>query len=308
MMKPFHSPVLLKESIDYLFMNKSGNYFEGTTGFGGHTDEILKRLNNIGSVISTDVDLNAFNYCRKKFQNEKRVNLYNFNFSLVDVIAKIESLEFFDGIIADLGVSSFQLDNAEAGFSYSSETKLDLRFDRNVKFSAADVINKEPEKKLSEIFFELGEEKNSRKIARVITEARSRQKIVSTEELKEIISSVTNPGYLTKTLSRIFQALRIYVNDELGILKQFLENSMKVLRIGGRIVMISYHSLEDRIVKEFFKYENLSCVCPKDAPVCTCGKEQRLKIITRKPVVPSDEEIRINRRARSAKLRVAERI
>jgi len=308
MMKPLHTPVLLKESIDFLVMNKSGNYFEGTSGFGGHTDEILKRLNNKGSVISTDVDLNAFNYCKKKFNKEERVKLYNFNFSLIDVIAKIESLEFFDGIIADLGVSSFQLDDAEAGFSYSSDAKLDLRFDKNIKITVADVINKESEKKLSEIFFDLGEEKNSRKIARVITQARSRQKIATTNELKEIIASVTNPGYLTKTLSRIFQSLRIYVNDELGVLKQYLENSMKVLRKGGRIVVISYHSLEDRIVKEFFKYENLSCVCPKDAPVCTCGKEQRLKIITRKPVVPSYEEIKINRRARSAKLRVAERI
>ena len=303
-----HIPVLLNESVDYLVTRRNGIYFEGTLGFGGHTEKILSRLSKNGSIVSTDVDQNAFHYCKDKFKNENRIKLYNFNFSLVDVIAKIESLEFFDGILADLGVSSFQLDNAAAGFSYSINSELDLRLDKNLRKTAADFINYESEEKIAKIIFEYGEEKNSRKIARKIYEARKIKRIEKTDELKRIITSITNPKYLTKTLSRVFQALRIYVNDELGSLKAFLENSMPLLKKGGRLVVISYHSLEDRIIKEFFKYENLSCVCPTDAPICTCGKVKRLKIITTKPFTPSETEIKTNKRARSAKLRVAERI
>ena len=303
-----HIPVLLKESVDYLITKKDGVYFEGTLGFGGHTEEIFNRLGKKGNVVSTDVDLNAFSYCKEKFKGEDRIKLYNFNFSLIDVIAKIESLEFFDGILADLGVSSFQLDNAAAGFSYSVNSELDLRLDKNLRKTAADFINQETEEKIANVIFEFGEEKNSRKIARQVSEARRIKRIETTDELKKIIASVTNPKYLTKTLSRVFQALRIYVNDELGALKAFLNNSLPVLRKGGRLVVISYHSLEDRIVKDFFKYESLSCVCPPDSPICICGKVKRLNVITKKPIVPSELEIRNNKRARSAKLRVAERI
>lgn len=303
-----HTPVLLKESIDYLVTNKSGNYFDGTLGFGGHTKEIFDRLSKKGTVVSTDVDLNAFNYCKEIFKDKDRIKLFNFNFSFVDVISKIESLEFFDGIIADLGVSSFQLDNAAAGFSYSVDSALDLRLDKSLKKTAADFINEESEVRIADVIYEYGEEKNSRKVAHQVILARSKKRIETTDELKKIISSVTNPKYLTKTLSRVFQALRIYVNDELGVLKVFLNNSLPVLRKGGRLVVISYHSLEDRIVKDFFKYENLSCVCPPDSPICNCGKVKRLEIITKKPVVPSQSEILINKRARSAKLRVAERV
>lgn len=303
-----HKPVLLKESIDYLITKKDGVYFEGTLGFGGHTEEIFSSLSKKGNVVSTDVDLNAFNYCKEKFKGEDRIKLYNFNFSLIDVIAKIESLEFFDGILADLGVSSFQLDNAAAGFSYSINSMLDLRLDKSLRKTAADFINQETEEKIANVIFEFGEEKNSRKIARQVSEARRIKRIETTDELKKIIASVTNPKYLTKTLSRVFQALRIYVNDELGALTAFLNNSLTVLRKGGRLVVISYHSLEDRIVKDFFKYESLSCVCPPDSPICTCGKVKRLNVITKKPIVPSELEIRNNKRARSAKLRVAERI
>jgi 16S rRNA (cytosine1402-N4)-methyltransferase len=307
-MKQLHIPVLLDECTDLLINKKSGNYFEATIGFGGHTEEILKKLNSEGTVVSTDVDDKAFGISKEKFKNDNRVSLYNFNYELIDVIAKIESIEFFDGIFADLGVSSFQLDNSAAGFSYSSSTDLDLRLDKNLRKTAADIINVEPENVLANVIYEFGEEKNSRRIARAICESRKKKKVSKTDELKSIIASVTNARYLTKTLSRVFQALRIYVNDELGVLKAFLENSLKVLGTGGRLVIISYHSLEDRIVKEFFKYENLKCFCPKDSPVCNCGKEQRLKILTKKPITPSTNEITMNRRARSAKLRAAERL
>lgn len=307
-MKQHHNPVLLKESIDSLVTNPSGKYFEGTLGFGGHTSEILKRLDKKGVLVSTDVDEQAFRYSKDKFNNDERVRLYNFNFSLVDVIAKIESIKFFDGVLADLGVSSFQLDNPESGFSYSSDSPLDLRMDKSIKRSAKDLINSVSEKELEKIIREFGEERKSRRIAKRIIEKRKLKMISTTAQLKDIISEVVNPREAVKSFSRVFQAFRIFINDELGRLQEFLKNSVEVLAPGGRLVVISYHSLEDRIVKEFFKYENLKCVCPKDAPVCTCGKIQRLKIITKKPIVPSDEEIRLNKRSRSAKMRVAERI
>lgn len=307
-MKPLHKPVLLKETIDFLITNKSGKYFEATAGFGGHSEAILKALNYDGVLVSTDLDEKAFLYCRERFAEDSRIRLYQFNYELIDVIAKIESILFFDGVFADLGVSSVQLDDSAAGFSYSSRTNLDLRFDKKLRRTAADVINETPEDDLAGIIYSFGEEHNSRKIARAIVETRGKKKITKTDELKSIIYSVTNPRYQVKTLSRVFQALRIFVNDELRNLKLFLENSVNVLKKGGRLVIISYHSLEDRIVKELFKYENLKCICPPGVPVCKCKKEQRLKIITKKPVTPSINEIKFNRRARSARLRVAERL
>ena len=228
-MKQLHTPVLLKESIRLLINNRAGRYFEATMGFGGHTEGILEELNSNAIVVSTDVDENAFSLCKQKFKDDKRVKLYKFNFSLIDVIAKIDSIEFFDGILADLGVSSFQLDDSAAGFSYSSKTDLDLRLDKNLRKTAADVINETPESTLADIFYELGEEKNSKTIAKAVCKIRANKKILKTDELKDIISSVTNPRYLTKTLSRVFQALRIHINDELNILRAFLENSMKIL-------------------------------------------------------------------------------
>jgi 16S rRNA (cytosine1402-N4)-methyltransferase len=303
-----HTPVLVDESVKYLIKNKSGKYFEGTAGFGGHTEQILKSLTRKGEIIATDVDKTAFEYSKNKFAQDDRVKLYNFNFSYVDVIAKIESLEFFEGIFADLGVSSYQLDFSAAGFTYSTNTYLDLRLNKLLNKTAADFINELSEKEIAQIIYEFGEEKNSRKIAKKICEFRSGKKIEYTGELRQIISELTPEKYLTKTLSRVFQAFRIYVNDELEVLKQFLTNSIKVLSKGGRLVLISYHSLEDRIIKEFFRYESLKCICPKSAPVCTCGKIPSLKILTRKPVVPSSQEIKNNKRSRSAKLRAAEKL
>lgn len=307
-MNHHHTPVLLKESLYYLITDKSGIYFDGTLGFGGHSEEVLKKLNHNALLAATDIDLDAFNFSKKKFGEEKRMKIYNFNFAQIGVISKIESIHNFAGIFADLGVSSFQLDNPSSGFTYRENAKLDLRMDKTKAISAADIINSFSEKDIANIIYEYGEEKNSRQIARKIIEKRNTKKIETTQQLKEIISLVTPERYLTKTLSRVFQALRIYVNDELGALKTFLNDSTALLKKGGRLVILSYHSLEDRIVKEHFKYETLDCICPKNFPVCKCDKEQRLKILTKKPVVPSEKEIRLNIRARSAKLRAAERV
>ncbi len=307
-MNNFHTPVLLKESIKYLVTDPSGIYYDGTLGFGGHSEAILNKLNDNGLLITTDVDKDSLIFSKNKFRDEPRIRLYNFNFGLIDSIAKIENISYFNGIIADLGVSSFQLDNPSSGFTYRTETKLDLRMDKSRVISAADIVNSFSEEEIADIIFNYGEEKNSRKIARAIVNKRKIKKIETTTELKEIIEELTSEKYLSKTLSRVFQALRIYVNDELETLKNFLTKSVDLLKVNGRIVVISYHSLEDRIVKEHFKYESLDCICPKDYPVCKCDKESRLKILTKKPVTPSGAEININIRSRSAKMRAAERL
>lgn len=307
-MSEHHIPVLLNESISYLVTNKGGVYFDGTVGFGSHTEGILNQLDKNSNLIATDVDKDAFNFSFHKFKQDHRVKLYNYNFSEIDSIARIESIEKFDGIFADLGVSSFQLDNPESGFTYRSEAKLDLRMDKSKLISASDILNTFTEESIAKLLFEYGEEKNSRKIAKKICEQRIVKKIETTFELSAIIERLTPPKYLAKTLSRVFQALRIFVNDELGNLKLFLSKSVNLIKSGGRIVILTYHSLEDRIVKELFRYETLSCICPKDYPVCKCEKVKRLKIITKKPITPGEKEIQFNRRSRSAKLRAAEAV
>ena len=308
MMNSHHTPVLFNESLEYLITDKSGIYFDGTLGFGGHSEGILLNVNKDARLIATDVDTDAFNFSKEKFKDDNRIKIYNFNFSQINIISKIESLSGFSGIFADLGVSSFQLDNPDSGFTYRMDAKLDLRLDKTRKVSAEEVVNSFSEEEIADIIFNYGEEKNSRHIAKRICEKRKIKRIKSTLELSEIISEMTPFKYRIKTLSRAFQALRIYVNDELEVLKEFLTQSVDLLLTGGRIVVLTYHSLEDRIVKEAFKYEQLDCICPKDYPVCKCDKESRLKILTKKPVVPSDEEIIKNFRSRSAKLRAAERI
>ena len=307
-MESHHTPVLLNESMDYLIIDKSGIYFDGTLGFGGHSEEILKKINDDALLVATDIDLDAFNFSKKKFGDEKRMKMYNFNFAQIGSISKIESIQSFSGIFADLGVSSFQLDNPSSGFTYQKNARLDLRMDKSRAVSASDIVNSFSEGDIANIIYKYGEEKNSRKIARKILDKRLNNKIESTQQLREIISEITPERYLIKTLSRVFQALRIYVNDELGVLKTFLNDSVTLLKKGGRIVILTYHSLEDRVVKEHFKYETLDCICPKEFPVCQCNKEKRLNILTKKPVVPSENEIRQNIRSRSAKLRVAERV
>jgi len=304
-MKEYHIPVLLNESIKYLITDNNGIYFDGTLGFGGHASEFLKTLSSEGKLVTTEVDMNAFNYCKDKFSGEKRIKLYNANFSQIDLVSKIEFIAEYDGIFADLGVSSFQLDDASAGFTYRQDSPLDLRMDKTLKLSAYEVVNKFSKEELEKILFEYGEEKNSRKIAEKIIENRQVQ---TTSDLVKIISGITPERFLNKTLSRVFQALRIYVNNELGVLEDFLKKSVGLLKKGGCIVILTYHSLEDRIVKDTFKFEALSCICPPEFPVCVCGKEKRLEVITKKPVQPSEKEISLNRRARSAKLRAARRV
>ena len=303
-----HTPILLKECVDFLTTEVDGRYFDATAGFGGHSTEILYRISSKGRLIATDKDQSAFDYCKQKFVDDKRYCIYNTSFKNIDTISKIEFIEKFDGIFADLGVSSFQLDNVEAGFTFREDSSLDLRMNRQDGFTASDFLNDSSAEAIAKVLFEFGEEKNSRAIARKIVELRLKEKIARTFQLRKIIEEITPERFVTKSLARVFQALRIYVNDELGELKEFLDKSVELLSESGRIAVLTFHSLEDRIVKEKFKYESLSCVCPPGTPICICGKQKKLKLITSKPVVPSEIEIENNRRARSAKLRVAERV
>lgn len=303
-----HEPVLLKESVDFLTTKIDGHYFDGTAGFGGHSTEILKRISSKGRLIATDKDQTAFEHCKRLFSGDARYAIFNTSFKNIDTISKIEFIENFDGIFADLGVSSFQLDNIESGFTFREDTSLDLRMNKQEGISASDFLNKASQEEIANVIFEFGEEKNSRSIARKIVELRNTEKIERTFQIKKIIEEVTPQRFVTKSLSRVFQALRIYVNDELDELRTFIDKSENLLGVGGRIAIITFHSLEDRIVKEKFKYASLSCICPPEMPICTCGKKQTLKLITTKPVTPSVPEIENNRRSRSAKLRVAERV
>ncbi len=302
-----HKPVLLKESVDYLITSKSGTYFDATLGFGGHSKEILNRLNKNARLIATDKDAEAFEFAREKFFADKRIEIYNASFTEIKTIARIEFIDKFDGILADLGVSSFQLDNPNSGFTYREKAPLDLRMDKNSNLTAKDILNNYDKEAIEEILRNYGEEKAARKIAKKIVALRKIEKFENTLQLRNAVAQIIPPNYLRKSLSRIFQALRIAVNNELDELKEFISDAVDLLKPGGRIVILSYHSLEDRIVKEAFKYEALPCICPPEAPICTCDKESRLKILTKKPVVPSEEEVKINFRARSAKLRAAER-
>ncbi len=308
MEKKIHVPVLLSESLEYLVYKKDGIYFDGTLGFGGHFSEILKSTGNKSIAVGVDKDVNAFKYCSDKFIDDSRAKIYNAAFTDIDIISKIEFIDKYDGIFADLGVSSFQLDEADSGFTYREDTVLDLRMNKNNGFPAYDYLNSLSQDEIANIIFKYGEEKKSRLIAQRIVEYRLNQKITRTGQLRDIVSRIVPQRFEAETLSRVFQALRIFVNNELEELEKFIASAVERLKIGGRLVIISYHSLEDRIVKDSFKYEYLDCICPPKTPICICGKKRRLEILTKKPVTPSENEIKINRRSRSAKLRAAERI
>ena len=303
-----HEPVLLKESVEHLIVNKSGFYFDGTIGFGGHSEKILEQLSNNSLLVGSDKDKEAFNYCKTKFSADERVKLYHGSYKYLDTFSKIESINGFDGIFADLGVSSFQLDEKEAGFTFRQDSVLDLRMNREEGEPAFYYLNTLDEKEIADLIFNYGEERRSRFIAKKIVESRNENPFKNSGQLKDLISTFVPSHQLSKTLSRVFQALRIFVNDELEDLEIFLDKAVKLLNPGGRIVILTYHSLEDRIVKDKFKYETLDCVCPPESPICNCDKEATLKLVNRKPITPSDEEVKINRRSRSAKLRAAEKL
>ncbi|MBI2609371.1 MAG: 16S rRNA (cytosine(1402)-N(4))-methyltransferase RsmH [Deltaproteobacteria bacterium] len=306
-----HKAVLLNEVIEFLKPQSGGVYFDGTFGGGEHTQSILNKTHHQCRVIAVDQDLEAIQRASVVSQDKtrdlrKNLHLIHDNFKNIKLILKSLEIEKIDGILLDVGVSSFQLEDGKRGFSFLEEGPLDMRMNTHNKTTAGDILNKNSEQELARIFYEYGEEKESRRIAKKIIEERP---IHTTLELVSIIKKIKGPGKPGKhPATQIFQALRIAVNEELESLKEVLHNGLDVLKEGGRFCVISFHSLEDRLVKQTFAYAEKECVCPDDFPVCRCHKKCTVKVLTKRPITPSREELFHNPRARSAKLRVAERV
>ncbi len=307
-----HVPVLLEECMNGLALKNGGNYIDGTIGGAGHSSEILKRTQN-SKLVGIDRDTEALAASRARLvEFDGRFELVHSNFNAIKVVAGENGIDGnVDGILIDLGVSSYQLDSAERGFSFRFDSKLDMRMDRTQSLSAYEVVNTYDEDKLKRIFKEYGEEKFAGSIARKIVNARKAKPIETTFELRDIIlSSVPRyKGHDGKTnVTRVFQAIRIEVNNELGALENAIRDAASTLKPGGRLAIISFHSLEDRIVKNTFKDMACDCVCPHDFPICVCNHRATMKIITNHPIIASDDELGNNSRSASAKLRVAEKL
>ncbi len=303
----FHEPVLGGEVVEYLVTDRSGIYVDCTLGGGGHASRILESTNTNAFLIGIDADADALAFASKRLNHFPNKLLRQIYYDQLEIVVYEFGRYPVDGILFDLGISSFQIDVGQRGFSYQNDGPLDMRMDQRQKLTAAQVLNTYSQKDLERIIKEYGEERNWRAIAREIVRGRSIAEITTTQELVRIVRSIVGEHFLSKSLARVFQAIRIEVNQELKRLEAALQSAFKLLKKGGRLVVISYHSLEDRIVKQFFKQKQLDCVCPPEFPICMCEKVREMKLLTRKPVLPSADEIRGNSRARSAKLRVAEK-
>ncbi len=305
-----HIPVLYQEVLDGLKIKENGTYLDGTVGGGNHSMGILQRLKD-GKLICLDQDENALKASQEKLKDFSSVSFYHLNYKDFTQALKKEGVEGLDGILLDLGVSSYQFDQEDRGFSYRFDAPLDMRMDQSKAFTAKDIVNTYSLEDLDRIFREYGEERWSKRIAEFIVKARQDKPVETTFQLVDLIKAAIPKQVRRKgghPAKRIFQALRIEVNNELGVLKDTLYEMIQWLNPGGRIVVISFHSLEDRIVKETFKYAFKDCICPPEQPVCTCQKVREIKIITRKPLQASPEELKENPRSSSAKCRIAEKI
>jgi len=308
-----HKPVLLEEVLYYLKLKKGDIVFEGTLGGAGHTIEIIEAIAPTGKIIGVDLDSKAISTATiklKKFLSN--LLLINDSFANISGILRELNIKSISEFFLDLGLSSTQIENSGRGFSYIRNEKLDMRFDQSSELDACDVVNNYTENKLKEIIYKYGEERWSSRISKNIVSHRSLKKITNTGELVEIIKKSIPAKHRSRRkghpAKRVFQALRIEVNRELDNLDKVLEDGFKLLKSCGRMVIISYHSLEDRIVKRKFKKFSGRCICPPDLPVCKCGAEKKAKIITKKVIKPSPDEIRENPRSRSARLRVLEKL
>ena len=306
-----HIPVMLNECIEGLNINPSGIYVDGTLGGAGHSTEILKRLKK-GKLIAIDKDIEAINSSKPKLESiSSNFEIIHNDFNNFKSIMQSLNIDKVDGILLDLGVSSYQVDNPERGFSYRYDSKLDMRMDRDQYFTAFDVVNNYTEERLVNILFEYGDESFARKIARNIVTARKIKPIETTSELVKLIERAYPSKIIHKGGSvskKTFQAIRIEVNGELSRLKETLSDMIDALKVGGRLCVITFHSAEDKIVKHLFKEKSLKCICPKEAIKCTCNHQPDVKLITRKAIVASEEELKINKRSHSAKLRIVEKV
>ena len=306
-----HVSVLLNECLEGLNIKENGIYVDGTLGGAGHSSEILKRLSNEGRLIGIDQDTDALKAAKERLKDYSNVTFVHSNFSNIENVLNNLNIDGVDGILMDLGVSSYQLDEGERGFSYMKDAPLDMRMNRENDFSAYNVVNEYSEEDLYRIIRDYGEEKFAKRIASFIVENRQEKNIETTLELVEIIKNAI-PAKARREgphpAKRTFQAIRIEVNSELSILNKTIEDGVEKLNKGGRMSIITFHSLEDRIVKNKFRDLAVSCRCPKEFPVCVCGEKAKVKIISRKAIEPTKEEVEVNPRSRSAKLRVIEKL
>jgi len=305
---------MLDECIDYLNIRANGVYVDATLGGAGHSSEILKRLGPEGLLIGIDQDQDAIRAAGQKLENvqtQGRYVLYHTNFENIREVIGMQKLKAVDGVLMDLGVSSYQLDEGERGFSYQQDAPLDMRMNKSEEMDAAWVVNNLSREELTRIIREYGEEKWASRIAEFIVKSRETQKITTTGQLVDIIKAAIPAAARREgphPAKRTFQAIRIAVNRELEVLEKTLGEIIDFLNPGGRLAVITFHSLEDRIVKQIFKDKAQGCICPGDFPKCVCGRTPQIRILTRKPVTPSEDELERNPRARSAKLRVAEKL
>ncbi|WP_339005752.1 16S rRNA (cytosine(1402)-N(4))-methyltransferase RsmH [Fusobacterium animalis] len=305
----YHIPVLYYETLDNLVINPDGVYIDCTLGGGSHSEGILERLSDKGLLISIDQDSNAIEYSKKRLEKfGPKWKVFKGNFENIDTIAYMAGVDKVDGILMDIGVSSKQLDDPERGFSYRYDVKLDMRMNIEQKISAYDVVNTYSEEQLSKIIFEYGEERYARKIAKLIVEERKSFPIEKTSDLIALIKRAYPERSSKHPAKKTFQAIRIEVNRELEVLENAISKAVELLKVGGRLAIITFHSLEDRIVKNKFKDLATACKCPKDIPICVCGGVKKFEIITKKPIIPIDDELKNNNRAHSSKLRILERI
>ena len=305
----YHIPVLYYETLDNLVINPDGIYIDCTLGGGSHSEGILERLSDKGLLISIDQDTNAIEYSKKRLEKfGSKWKVFKGNFENIDTIAYMAGVDKVDGILMDIGVSSKQLDDPKRGFSYRYDVKLDMRMNTEQKISAYDVVNTYSEEQLSKIIFEYGEERHARKIAKLIVEERKSSPIEKTSDLIALIKRAYPERASKHPAKKTFQAIRIEVNRELEVLENAMSKAVELLKVGGRLAIITFHSLEDRIVKNKLKDLATACKCPKDIPICVCGGVKKFEIITKKPIIPIDDELKNNNRAHSSKLRILERI
>lgn len=308
-----HRPVLLEETIESLKIRPDGIYVDGTLGGAGHASQVCKRLSEKGRFVGIDQDdcaLQAAGERLKEFGKNVRIDCVKSNYCQMKSVLENLGIDKVDGILLDIGVSSYQLDNAERGFTYREDAPLDMRMDQSSSFSAKDVVNQYDEMQLYRVIRDYGEEKFAKNMAKHIVAARQEKEIETTGELIEIIKA-SIPAKVRATgghpAKRTFQAIRIEVNRELEVLQDSIDEMIDLLNDGGRLCIITFHSLEDRIVKNKFRENEDPCICPKNFPVCVCGRKSKGKVITRKPIVPSEQEVEENKRSKSSKLRVFEK-
>ncbi|MBQ3933025.1 MAG: 16S rRNA (cytosine(1402)-N(4))-methyltransferase RsmH [Lachnospiraceae bacterium] len=303
-----HKSVLLEETVDSLNVKPGGIYVDGTLGGGGHSLEICKRLNGQGRLIGIDQDQDAINAATKRLEEYKDlVTIVRSNYEEIADVLRSLDIESVDGIVLDLGVSSYQLDDAERGFSYMADAPLDMRMDQRNSKTAKDIVNEYSEMELYRVIRDYGEDKFAKNIAKNIVKAREEKEIETTFELRDIIEKSIPKKFKVKgghPAKRTFQAIRIELNRELDVLQGTIDTMIELLGDEGRLSIITFHSLEDRIVKSRFKTNENPCICPPEFPVCVCGRVSKGKVITRKPILPSPKEMEVNSRAKSAKLRV----